>query len=79
MMGPPNSNNSDVPGLFLLSAQEIFDTIKTVAITQKKEKINITVSFYEIYCGKLFDLLNGRNLLFLREDGKQVKLNRISI
>lgn len=30
------------------------------------------VSFYEIYCGKLYDLLNGRNLLFLREDAKQV-------
>ena len=30
------------------------------------------VSFYEIYCGKLYDLLNERNLLCLREDAKQV-------
>ncbi len=29
------------------------------------------ISFYEIYCGKLYDLLNERNLLFAREDAKQ--------
>lgn len=29
------------------------------------------VSFYEIYCAKLFDLLNNRSLLVLREDAKQ--------
>lgn len=28
------------------------------------------ISFYEIYCGKLFDLLNERKLLFAREDAK---------
>ena len=29
------------------------------------------ISFYEIYCGKLFDLLNDRQQLFAREDAKQ--------
>ena len=29
------------------------------------------MSFYEIYCGKLYDLLNGRSLLMAREDAKQ--------
>jgi hypothetical protein len=29
------------------------------------------VSFFEIYCGRLFDLLNNRNELKLREDNKQ--------
>lgn len=29
------------------------------------------MSFYEIYCGKLFDLLNKRAPLHCREDGKQ--------
>ena len=29
------------------------------------------VSFYEIYCAKLFDLLQNRNQLQLREDAKQ--------
>lgn len=28
------------------------------------------ISFYEIYCGKLYDLLNDKNLLFAREDAK---------
>ena len=29
------------------------------------------MSFYEIYCGKLYDLLNDRTVLFAREDAKQ--------
>jgi len=29
------------------------------------------LSFYEIYCGKLYDLLNQRELLQCREDAKQ--------
>jgi len=29
------------------------------------------ISFYEIYCGKLYDLLNDRQLLHAREDSKQ--------
>ena len=29
------------------------------------------MSFYEIYCGKLYDLLNNRASVFCREDGKQ--------
>jgi len=31
----------------------------------------VWVSFYEIYCGKLYDLLNNKQLLHAREDGKQ--------
>ena len=31
----------------------------------------LNVSFYEIYCGKLFDLLNKRSLIHAREDAKQ--------
>ena len=33
--------------------------------------MSVWISFYEIYCGKLYDLLNERNLLFAREDAKQ--------
>lgn len=29
------------------------------------------ISFYEIYCGKLYDLLNDRQQLHAREDAKQ--------
>ena len=31
----------------------------------------IEISFYEIYCGKLFDLLNGRNVVMARVDAKE--------
>ena len=34
--------------------------------------LEIWVSFYEIYCKKLFDLLHERNVLQAREDRKQV-------
>jgi hypothetical protein len=30
----------------------------------------VYVSFYEVYCGKLFDLLAGRNVLNARENAK---------
>jgi len=31
----------------------------------------VKVAFFEIYCGKLYDLLNNREQLQLREDAKQ--------
>lgn len=31
----------------------------------------IKVSYFEIYCGKLFDLLNNREQIIAREDNKQ--------
>ena len=34
--------------------------------------LELYLSFYEIYCGKLFDLLNDRAPIHCREDGKQV-------
>jgi len=33
--------------------------------------LRVAVSFYEIYCGKLYDLLNNRWELKIREDKKQ--------
>jgi len=33
--------------------------------------LGIYISFYEIYCGKLHDLLNDKQQLFAREDAKQ--------
>jgi kinesin family protein 2/24 len=69
MMGPPNntSTNVAVPGLYLLSAYDIFNMLQT----DKYSHLEIWASFYEIYCGKLYDLLNERSILQAREDGKQ--------
>ena len=67
MMGAPNKQISadENSGMFLLAANDIFSIIN-----KKKLGVEVWVSFYEIYCGKLFDLLMNRNLLFAREDGK---------
>ena len=66
MMGNANAKDLKNPGLYLLSSYDVFSFL------QKKEyaHLEIWVSFYEIYCNKLFDLLNGKNFLQAREDGK---------
>lgn len=66
MMGN-QKDDAFVPGLFLLAASDIFNKI-----AQNRWNLCVWVSFYEIYCGKLFDLLNDRKTLCAREDGKQV-------
>ena len=53
-----------VRGLYLLAAFDIFDQIRHFS------GLAVWVSFYEIYCGKLYDLLNEKNILFAREDAK---------
>jgi kinesin family protein 2/24 len=62
MMGPTDGS---VPGLYLLAAHDIIDYLKGYP------ELILEVSFYEIYCGKLYDLLNQRELLHCREDHKQ--------
>jgi kinesin family protein 2/24 len=64
MMG----DSREIPGLYLLCAYDIFNNLEK----ETYNHLEIWVSFYEIYCGKLFDLLNERNMLQAREDGKQV-------
>ena len=61
-----NDTGPQIPGLYLLSCIDMFNFLK------KKEYSNLElwVSFYEIYCNKLFDLLNNKNVLQAREDGK---------
>ena len=40
-------------------------------IASQRNGMEITVSIYEIYGSKVFDLLNARNLLVMREDGRK--------
>jgi len=63
MMGSSNK----IPGMYLLASYDIFSLLQN----NKYNGLSIWISFYEIYCGKLFDLLNERNILTAREDGKQ--------
>ncbi|KAL9652443.1 hypothetical protein ABK040_000016 [Willaertia magna] len=51
-------------GLYLLAASDIF--------TRLGHDFTVWISFYEIYGGKLFDLLNNRKKIFAREDNKNL-------
>jgi kinesin family protein 2/24 len=62
MMG---TSDGSVPGLYLLAS---FDVIE---LLNQYEDLELYLSFYEIYCGKLFDLLNNKEILQCREDAKQ--------
>ena len=52
---------SQNPGLYSLTVEDIF--------LRKQRSQRIFISFYEIYCSQLYDLLNERSKLILREDG----------
>jgi kinesin family protein 2/24 len=64
MNGDPQNK---VAGLYVLGAHDIF----SMRDQPKFRHLSLSMSFYEIYCGKLYDLLNGRNILQIREDSKQ--------
>ncbi|XP_074052689.1 kinesin-like protein KIF24 isoform X2 [Macrotis lagotis] len=57
------------PGLYALAAEDIF---RQIDLVQPRRDLSVWISFYEIYCGQLYDLLNGRKRLFAREDSKHV-------
>ena len=72
MMGDPGGENKEnqnaTPGLYLLAAQDIFNVLDNCT---DFKSFGVYISFYEIYCGKLHDLLNDRQQLQVREDAKQ--------
>uniref|UniRef100_F6HH22 Kinesin-like protein n=2 Tax=Vitis vinifera TaxID=29760 RepID=F6HH22_VITVI len=47
------------------------DILRLMHNTYRNQGFQLFVSFFEIYGGKLFDLLNDRRKLCMREDGKQ--------
>ena len=54
------------PGMYMLAAQDIYYLKQNYYPTYQ-----VWISFYEIYCSKLHDLLNERNELFARVDARQ--------
>lgn len=45
------------PGLYALAAKDIF---RQLEVPQPRRHLFVWISFYEIYCGQLYDLLNRR-------------------
>eukprot|EP00418_Pyrodinium_bahamense_P029350 CAMPEP_0179131688 /NCGR_PEP_ID=MMETSP0796-20121207/62565_1 /TAXON_ID=73915 /ORGANISM="Pyrodinium bahamense, Strain pbaha01" /LENGTH=345 /DNA_ID=CAMNT_0020830619 /DNA_START=144 /DNA_END=1178 /DNA_ORIENTATION=- len=72
MMGPNKKQCEGIPerdrtpGIFLLAAQDIFRSLNN----KEHSHLGVYIAFYEIYCGKLFDLLNNRQILHARENAK---------
>jgi len=72
MMGPPRRQCEGIadadrtPGIFLLASQDIFRCLNS----KDYSHLGVYIAFYEIYCGKLFDLLNNRQILHARENAK---------
>lgn len=60
-------DSSENVGLYVLAAKDIF---KLLALP-KYQRLQVTVSCFEIYSGKLFDLLNERSIVKCLEDAKQ--------
>lgn len=61
MMGPEGGKEKQ-NGIYVLAAKDIFRHLPDYP------KLRVVVSFFEIYGGKFFDLLNGRKRLQLQED-----------
>lgn len=68
-MGTPDGS---VPGLYLLASYDV------VNLLNQYEDLELYLSFYEIYCGKLYDLLNNKEIVQCREDAKQ-KVNIVGL
>lgn len=66
MIGDYNDGNT-VDGLYILAAQDIF----AMLAHPKHSQLRVRASFFEIYCGKLYDLLNKRSKLDVRADAKE--------
>lgn len=52
------------PGLFALAVQDLFQVLAP--------SCSLQLSFYEIYCGRLYDLLNSRKQLHTLEDTNHI-------
>ena len=62
-----NSGENPIPGIFPLAMDDLFSKVRELP---DYESMSVVVSFYEIYCGKLYDLLNNRKHLHARENAQ---------
>jgi hypothetical protein len=70
MMGSKPESPMEVTvnaGLYVLAAKDVFAKLKSPMYSN----LQVYVSCFEIYGGKLFDLLNGRQMIKCLEDAKQ--------
>ena len=56
-------------GIYALAARDVFKYLKSAKY--KNNNLVVSCSFFEIYSGKVFDLLSGKSKLRVLEDGKQ--------
>ncbi|XP_035493856.1 kinesin-like protein KIF2A isoform X3 [Scophthalmus maximus] len=70
MGGDFSGKNQDCSkGIYALSARDVFVMLKKP--NYKKLDLQVYATFFEIYSGKVFDLLNRKSKLRVLEDGKQ--------
>lgn len=53
--------------MYNLAAKDLFEKLENPEF----ELLKVGVSFYEIYCGKAYDLLNAREKCHIRVDKKE--------
>uniref|UniRef100_A0A8C8CIF1 Kinesin-like protein n=1 Tax=Oncorhynchus tshawytscha TaxID=74940 RepID=A0A8C8CIF1_ONCTS len=70
MGGDFSGKNQDCSkGIYALAARDVFVMLKKPCY--RKLELQVYATFFEIYSGKVFDLLNGKAKLRVLEDGKQ--------
>ncbi|XP_054040057.1 kinesin-like protein KIF2A isoform X2 [Rissa tridactyla] len=70
MGGDFSGKNQDCSkGIYALTARDVFLMLKKP--NYKKLELQVYATFFEIYSGKVFDLLNRKTKLRVLEDGKQ--------
>ncbi|EUD74661.1 kinesin family member 2/24 [Plasmodium vinckei petteri] len=68
MLGSQPYGQSNCPGIFQYASEDIFNLLNAYNNDNSK---GIFISFYEIYCGKLYDLLQKRKMVAALENGKK--------
>ena len=66
---PPLMHLCEFKGLYALAARDMFGLLHSPEFSS--QNLAISVSLFEIYGNKIFDLLNERNKIVARQDAKQ--------